>query len=146
MAVGSRGNQFKPCIVATADGGRTWTTVYRGPGDRLTAVACGGAQCGWAVGAGTALRTTDGGATWSTMKGFSHTLLMAVAATDTKHVWVGGAGGIWASSDGGVSWRQVWRGNRIYDIDFSDPLHGWAVGSKDPGGAQPGLVLAYGQQ
>ena len=62
-------------------------------------------------------------------------------------VWVAGQGGIWASSDGGVSWRHVWRGNRIYSLSFSDPAHGWAVGSTDPGGGRnnvPGLVLTYG--
>ena len=139
---------FKPCIMATTDGGRTWVTVYHGPGDLLDAVAFADQQHGWAVGWGMALRTTDGGVTWSTIKMFDHTLLFTVAAVDPQHVWVAGQGGIWASSDGGVSWRQVWKGNRIYDLTFSDPAHGWAVGSTAPGGGPdsnvPGLVLTYG--
>ena len=138
---------FKPCIMATTDGGRTWVTVYHGPGHLLDAVAFADQQHGWAVGWGMALRTTDGGVTWSTMKLFDHTLLFTVAAVDPQHVWVAGQGGIWASSDGGVNWRQVWKGNRIYGLTFSDPAHGWAVGSTDPGGGPdnvPGLVLAYG--
>jgi hypothetical protein len=147
-AVGGVAGGFKPCILATSDGGRTWVSVYHGPGDLLLAVAFADQQHGWAVGWGIALRTTDGGATWSAIKAFDHTLLFTAAALDSQHVWVAGQGGIWASSDGGVSWQHVWRGNRIYSLTFSDPAHGWAVGSTAPGGGAinnvPGLVLAYG--
>ena len=139
---------FKPRILATSDGGRTWVTVYHGPGDMLDAVAFADQQHGWAVGEGMALRTTDGGVTWSAIKAFDHTLLITVASIDPQHVWVAGQGGIWASGNGGVSWRQVWKGNRIYSLAFSDPAHGWAVGSTNlgggPGNNMPGLVLTYG--
>ena len=109
---------FKPRILATRDGGRTWVTVYHGPGNLLDAVAFADQQHGWAVGEGMALRTTDGGVTWSAIKAFDHTLLITVAAVDPRHVWVAGQGGIWASGNGGVSWRQVWKGNRIYSLAF----------------------------
>ena len=137
---------FKPRILATKNGGRSWATVYHGPGNLLYAVAFADQQNGWAVGWGTALRTTDGGVTWSAIKAFDHTLLFTVASIDPQHVWVGGQGGIWASIDGGVTWRHVWRGQPS-PASFSDPAHGWAVGSTDPGGGPedaPGLVLTYG--
>jgi photosystem II stability/assembly factor-like uncharacterized protein len=50
-------------IIATADGGRTWTRQYRGPAD-IRALDFTDQRNGWAVGAASLLRTTDGGATW----------------------------------------------------------------------------------
>ncbi len=51
-------------ILATADGGRTWTRQYAGPAS-LVQVDFADARHGWAVGTSVLLRTTDGGAAWT---------------------------------------------------------------------------------
>ena len=53
----------KGAIIATADGGRTWTQQYRGPAD-ISVLEFSDDRDGWAVAAASLLRTTDGGATW----------------------------------------------------------------------------------
>ena len=57
-AVGANGT-----ILATSDGGATWTAQNSGTDNALSGFACADARCGWAVGAnGTILATRDGGA------------------------------------------------------------------------------------
>jgi photosystem II stability/assembly factor-like uncharacterized protein len=50
-------------IIATANGGRTWTEQYHGPAD-IRSLDFTDERNGWAVAAGSLLRTTDGGTTW----------------------------------------------------------------------------------
>ena len=53
-------------ILATTDGGQTWTHQQSGTDERLNDVHFLDAQKGWAVGAqGTLLQTTDGGNKWA---------------------------------------------------------------------------------
>jgi photosystem II stability/assembly factor-like uncharacterized protein len=51
-------------IMATSDGGQSWTRQYAGPA-ALYQVDFTDATHGWAVGKDTLLRTTNGGATWT---------------------------------------------------------------------------------
>jgi len=51
-------------VLATTDGGQTWTRQYSGPA-QLDQVDFTDARHGWAVGLTSLLRTTDGGATWT---------------------------------------------------------------------------------
>lgn len=51
-------------ILATSDGGTTWTRQYSGPA-QLDQVDFIDARHGWAVGTNGLLRTADGGATWT---------------------------------------------------------------------------------
>jgi photosystem II stability/assembly factor-like uncharacterized protein len=51
-------------ILATTDGGHSWTRQYTGPA-ALYQLDFTDAAHGWAVGKDTLLRTTDGGATWT---------------------------------------------------------------------------------
>jgi len=51
-------------ILATSDGGRTWTKQYTGAA-KIDQVDFTDASHGWAVGTNELLRTTDGGATWT---------------------------------------------------------------------------------
>jgi len=51
-------------ILATSDGGRTWTRQYTG-GVKIDQIDFTDASHGWAVGTNELLRTTDGGATWT---------------------------------------------------------------------------------
>ena len=133
--------------MATTDGGRSWVTVYHGSGDLLDAVAFADQQHGWAVGWGMALRTTDGGVTWSTIKMFDHTLLFTVASINSQQRLGRRPGRHLGLERRWCELATRLRGNRIYSLSFSDPAHGWAVGSTDPGGGPdnvPGLVLTYG--
>jgi photosystem II stability/assembly factor-like uncharacterized protein len=102
-------------ILATSDGGRTWTRQYAGPAD-LGQVDFVSTAVGWAVGPGALLRTVNGGASWTTLSEprvnghcasvsavhfVSPVLGYAIAST-------GGAGGqLLRSSDGGVTWSAV---------------------------------------
>jgi photosystem II stability/assembly factor-like uncharacterized protein len=51
-------------VLATTDGGQTWTRQYSGPA-QLDQVDFVDTRNGWAVGLTSLLRTTDGGATWT---------------------------------------------------------------------------------
>jgi photosystem II stability/assembly factor-like uncharacterized protein len=51
-------------ILATDDGGRTWSARYTGPA-AIGQLDFTGTSDGWAVGPGALLRTTDGGASWT---------------------------------------------------------------------------------
>jgi photosystem II stability/assembly factor-like uncharacterized protein len=53
-------------IMATSDGGASWTRQYAGPAD-LDQVDFIDGEHGWAAGGGSLLRTTDGGASWTTL-------------------------------------------------------------------------------
>jgi hypothetical protein len=53
-------------ILATSDGGRTWTRQYTGPAV-LGQLDFTGTADGWAVGPGALLRTTDGGTSWTAL-------------------------------------------------------------------------------
>ena len=55
-------------ILATSDGGRSWTRQYAGPA-ALYQVDFTDTAHGWAVGKNALLRTTDGGATWTAVGG-----------------------------------------------------------------------------
>jgi photosystem II stability/assembly factor-like uncharacterized protein len=53
-------------IMATSDGGASWTRQYAGPAD-LDQVDFIDGQHGWAAGGDSLLRTTDGGASWTAL-------------------------------------------------------------------------------
>jgi photosystem II stability/assembly factor-like uncharacterized protein len=153
-------------ILATTDGGTTWTWQYPGPSGTLLAVAAVGSQRAWAVGRQAAnvplmLTTSDGGAAWKQkVLGLPHIELYDVAFADARHGWVLGAtnpdpGGSWtydvlATEDGGLHWRVSYKVNyftkkvRLSRLACSGPRSCWVVGSREEkgGNQQPGLVLA----
>ncbi len=111
MAVGHQ-------IVSTSDGGRTWTTRYRG---RLTALGdISGIQFidtrhGWAVSRAGMLKTTDGGATWQRAPG-TDAGWRSVQFVDRRIGWgiqlepeLGEEllGILMATRDGGLTWETV---------------------------------------
>ena len=73
-------------VLASKDGGATWTTQKTGQPLPLHAVAFVDGERGWAVGAGgTILHTANGGASWTTQKrGSARTPLLCVAAQATE--------------------------------------------------------------
>ena len=149
-------------IVATADGGATWTQQKSGvekpvgaeePTDSLRGVSFNDRLHGWAVGdANLILSTSDGGATWvrhdpppiTDQQGpeasdgsgkYSQWGFQDVQFTDDSSGHVVGIGGaILATTDGGRTW--VWQGDRRYGtlrkVSFPDPQHGRAVGEGRP--------------
>ena len=123
-------------IVATSDGGVTWTSQASGTYQTLYTVCFTDTSHGWAAGyQGTILLTTDGGATWmpcGSGASYINKLIYDVAFVDTLHGWaVTDSYGdtILATGDGGATWteKSVPYG-RLHAIDFADPMHGWAVG------------------
>jgi len=102
-------------IMATSDGGRTWTRQYSGTA-AVAQLDFTDAAHGWAAGQGTLLRTTDGGATWTALPvpalsghclalGSVHfvspDLGYAIAAS------TGADGRLLRTTDGGVTWAPV---------------------------------------
>ena len=95
---------------------------------------------GWVVG-GSCLLTTDKGSNWEYMdiNCYGH----VIQFIDENTGWIGGkissadtTGVIMKSVDGGITWQQKFSGSipAINDLQFIDPLHGWAVGDS-------GLIL-----
>jgi hypothetical protein len=122
-------------ILATSDGGATWTAQNSGTTIRIFSVAFTDASHGWAVGwFGTILATSDGGANW-TQRIVSSDLytsdLYDVTFTDASHGWaVGSEGTIAMTSDGGATWvaQSGVLSEYTWGVAFADASHGWAVG------------------
>src|SRR6185295_3118953 len=84
-------------IIATTDGGSTWTQQYQGRAD-IRSLAFADEQHGWAVASTSLLRTTDGGVTWSRVAEPEGLLLTSVTFTGADVGWgiafpPGGVGG-----------------------------------------------------
>jgi photosystem II stability/assembly factor-like uncharacterized protein len=107
----------KGAIIATADGGRTWTQQYHGAA-AVHSLDFTDERDGWAVAETSLLRTTDGGATWSPAEEPTGRVLTSVdfvsptrgggVATLTgvaEAPYMGGA--VVRTSDGGESWSVV---------------------------------------
>ena len=120
-------------IVATSDGGTTWTGQISKTTVTLRGVSFPDAAHGWVVGSGGYVsRTVDGGATWTTPDSGVTQNLYDVCFADATHGWAVGANGcIIATSDGGATWGTQTSGTNqhLYGVTFIDASHGWAVGS-----------------
>jgi len=103
----------KGAIIATLDGGASWTGQYRGRADIL-ALEFSDHVHGWAVASGSLLRTTDGGAAWSQAAEPAGMVLTQVDFTDADHGWgiaqtaaglgAPGASSLVRTTDGGDHW------------------------------------------
>lgn len=106
-------------ILATSDGGKTWTRQYSGPA-QLDQVDFIDARHGWAVGTNALLRTTDGGATWTAAQDLCirsvHFVTPSVGYAVAGGSQVRGDGGLPApavggqlltTADGGQKWAPV---------------------------------------
>ena len=138
---------YRAAIVATSDGGATWSTQTVPSGvDTLRDVDFVDALHGWAVGYSTAadgatingavVATSDGGATWKRQTVPSGTdWLSSVDFADLSHGWavVRGTDAILTTSDGGATWalKNAPTGGLpqyLYGVAFADPQHGLVVG------------------
>ena len=73
-------------IIATTDGGSTWTQQYKGRAD-ISSLEFADEQHGWAVASDSLLRTTDGGATWSPAAEPEGLVLTSVTFTSADEGW-----------------------------------------------------------
>jgi photosystem II stability/assembly factor-like uncharacterized protein len=134
-AVGGHGT-----ILATSDGGATWTPQRSGTDVRLEAVTFADTSRGWVVGfGGTILVTSDGGAIWTPQGSGTDADLESVVFVDAVHGWAVGSAAGWgwdacilATSDGGATWTRQRLGvnARLHDVTFVDASCGWAVGQE----------------
>ena len=101
-------------ILATSNGGATWSKQTSGTFATFWGVAFSDATHGWAVGeGGRILATTNGGATWSAQTSGTSELLYDVAFSDATHGWAVGEGGtILATTDGGATWNAQQLGQK----------------------------------
>ena len=99
-------------IIATSDGGATWTVQKTPVGlGSMDGLAFPDARHGWAVGgAGTIIATSDGGASWSIQRedrsegGESDNLHGVAFADQNFGVAVGNSGHMITTVDGGLNW------------------------------------------
>lgn len=117
-------------LLATFDGGASWSLVDLQTSAHLRALQQVGGT-GWAVGdGGTVRRTTNQGASWTAQNAGTLNTLRGVAVFDADHAWAVGDGGIVVSTtDGGAAWSLVQTdAARLYAVHFIDEFTGLAVG------------------
>jgi photosystem II stability/assembly factor-like uncharacterized protein len=121
-------------ILATSDGGNTWTFQgERETGPLSAIVVLEDGRHGWAVGEqGSIVATSDGGVTWSRQQSGTDVLLTSISMMkDGLHGWVvGDKGTILATSDGGLTWfsDSFNTDSRLNSISMQDNGRGWIVG------------------
>ena len=123
-------------ILATNDGGLTWSPQVSGTSYDLRSVNFADASRGWAIG-DVILVTTDGGLTWNSQTSGTTQRLLSSYFLDASRGWaVGDAGTVLATSDSGATWNlhSVPPLNSVY---LEDSGHGWVVGDN-------GVILATG--
>jgi len=148
-------------ILATADGGATWTVQDAGGGfPMLTAVYAIDAQTCCAVGGnpitndspGVVLITRDGGATW-TVQASDH-MLRDVMFVDALNGWCVGeyvsssglcSGVVLATDDGGMTWaaHEHTDVGFMEGVSFVDAMTGWVITDIPHGEPDPSTVRAY---
>ena len=128
-------------VLATGDGGRTWTSQYTGSA-QVDQVDFTDAEHGWAVGTNALLRTTDGGATWTALSEPCAGTIDAVhfvtpslgyAVADGAQVWMTGGvpaavngGVLLTTTNGGGDWARVASApGQAQTACFSSPANGF---------------------
>ncbi|HVM11352.1 MAG TPA: YCF48-related protein, partial [Actinomycetota bacterium] len=130
-AVGTGGS-----VVATTNGGATWSAQTSGTSSDLRGVDFVDAARGWVVGlSDTVLSTSNGGATWKASTTGTGLNLVAVDFVDATHGWAVGYTAslvqmIVSTKDGGTTWtsQQAPAGIGLLAISFADRLRGFTVG------------------
>lgn len=148
-------------IIASRDGGATWTVQRSDPHVDYRGVAFSDARSGWAVGYGDAkakgsgsviAHTTDGGATWTQLQLSGVDGLLSVTCSDAQHAWAvgdafdGSSAAIASTRDGGKTWSvrtlRLAAGDpqrlSLMAVTCSDASHLWVVGAT----RHAGVVLA----
>lgn len=118
-------------ILATKDGGASWSRQTSPTVAPLADVDAISATDAWAVGSGgLLLRTIDGGATWTRIQVDTGKDLMGVDFVDADHGWIiEWYGAVLATADGGLTWTPQSTGTRPFAaISFLDANHGFVGG------------------
>jgi len=154
-----------PMVIATRDGGASWSAVELAQMDRRFFVAdidfCN-AKHGWLVGfesgriphkGNFAYRTTDGGASWIRVRLPCENYLRSVDCLSADEVYIAGwhigvtatvdvPGVLLHTTDGGKTWRN--ENPTLCPLEcvfFLDRKHGWAVGGKGGMGNLPSAII-----
>jgi photosystem II stability/assembly factor-like uncharacterized protein len=118
-------------VLATTDGGATWTAHPTGATNMLRAISFVDANRGLVAGdGGLLLATTDGGKTWQPRKTGTTENLVAIQTIGDSG-WISGYDGIILhSADGERTWTRQESGvtQALEGLYFLDAEHGWAVG------------------
>jgi photosystem II stability/assembly factor-like uncharacterized protein len=146
-------------IIASRDGGATWTVQQSDPHVDYRGVAFSDVHSGWAVGYSDAkgsgsviAHTTDGGATWTKLRLSGLDGLLSVTCSDAQHAWAvgdafdGSSAAIASTRDGGKTWSvrtlRLAAGDpqrlSLMAVTCSDASHLWVVGATH----HAGVVLA----
>ena len=85
---------------------------------------------------GATMSTGHGGWMWRNPKPQGNSINAVAAIGATKAWGVGDAGTILNTTNGGKSWKRQTAPvmKNLYDVDFVDSAHGWAVGGNDGSG------------
>ncbi len=134
----------KGTVLATGDGGRTWSRLWRGPDD-LRDVDFSSASTGWALGDGVLLATGDGGRHWRALAQPGQGPLRRVHFVSATEGW-GIAGGadradqgpmqpagstrLLHSADGGRTWAPLAAPAPPQSVCFTSPRNGWLASGR----------------
>jgi photosystem II stability/assembly factor-like uncharacterized protein len=150
-AVARGDSRSRARVLATADGGGTWTSHYPGvKGGWLVSVAAMDARHVWAVGhqgspvlgRGLILASSDGGRTWRRQRLPTGLVPTAVAFADARQGWAVAVEdaanasppvrySVLSTSDGGTHWRTSYStaaGDVLNGLAAVGPDHCWVVG------------------
>ncbi len=137
-------------IVATTDGGATWTPYFYGRMS-LTSFHFTDRNNGWGIGRdGILMRTVDGGRSWSRKEYdtiFSAGWVRDIFFVDYFNGWfVADRGAIYRTGDGGETWSRIDAVTQpdfddLQCVRFVDPFNGWIVGARQIGLNHQTLVL-----
>ncbi len=121
-------------LVATTNGGATWSAQSAGTAWDLSGVTCVDAAHAWLPEGGSIYATTDGGADWTSHDSGLPSVRAVAFADDLDGYAVGSQGGLATTSDGGQSWQvrssltPAGGFAPLGAIAFPDAAHGWATG------------------
>lgn len=93
-------------ILATEDGGRTWTPLHVTDSPVLYLDFTSPLQ-GWALTVSGLFRTRDGGATWQWVPRMGPAPLSRIDFVDAARGWGGSEAGLFATVDGGRTWSAI---------------------------------------
>ncbi|MCC6861084.1 MAG: hypothetical protein IT158_21125 [Bryobacterales bacterium] len=119
-------------LLATSDGGETWTRIESGTTQHLTDIAIAGERVWVASYGGGMLHSGDAGKTWQQQRTFTGASLESVQFLDERSGWaVGWSGTVLRTTDGGANWRAVpvpGVNETLTSVFFKDERGGWITG------------------
>ena len=117
-------------IIATTNGGGTWTKQTSGTTQTVLAISCFSATQCWAVGgAGAILATTTGGGTWTAQTSPTTQDLEAISCVSATQCWAVGNGGVIVTTANGTTWTaQTSPTTQAFGIHCVSTTQCWAAG------------------